>query len=242
MIIEIMYKEFITYGEHATVEYLEKLLPEAEFIYTGYKDQPYFVKHHVDLIFFGPMSEHNMDLIYPKLLPYKDKLKRIIEDGQYFIGLNNSLDLFAKELEVKNGSPSQSLGIFDYKAIRNYDRRKSQLTVFDYKGKIVIGNQLGFSNYYGNEDNYILKAVYPKKGFNIETDKCGYRYKNAFLIELAGNVIMSSPFILEEIRNKFYGDTNIPYRQAVEYNYNENVRLMKVNKSAEEAIQAYTWE
>lgn len=57
MLIEVLYKEFMIYGEAENIDYFKLLFPEAEFIETGFLEKPYFVDHDVDMLIMGPMHE-----------------------------------------------------------------------------------------------------------------------------------------------------------------------------------------
>ncbi len=239
MIVEIMYKEFISYGEKETTVYLEKLFPEADFVYTSYKDKPYFVDNRPDLIFFGPMPESEMEKVVAKLEPYRDRIKELVEDEVVFIILNNALDMFGQAIEVKNGPEAKSLGIFDYKTVRDFDKRHSQLLIADFEGQAIIGNVLGFSSYYGNEDNYLYQAIHPKVGFNLDTPLGGYRYKNAFLSELAGGILLINPYLTKKLRKHFMGDENIPFEKEIRYIYDQNLEKLQVNPDFAKALRAH---
>lgn len=230
MKIEIMYPEFISYGETETVAYFEKLFPEADFYYCRYKDRPYFADHEPDMIFFGPMAEYNIEKIYFRLLPFKDRLKTLIDQGTFFLALNNALDLFGRSLEVKNGPEAHSLGLFPYRTVRDYDDRISKPALVKFENQYITGSILGFSNYYGNEDHYYYTAVYPEMAFNRESVLGGFRYKNAFLCELAGGVFLMNPYLAKRLRKHFMGDDQIPLESAMTYTYEENLKLMSKNK------------
>ena len=238
MIVEIMYREFISYGEKETTVYLEKLFPEAEFVYTGYKDTPYFVDRKPDLIFFGPMPESVMDKIVVKLEPYRDRIKELVEDDVMFIILNNAMDMFGASIEVKNGPDTKSLGVFDYKTVRDYDKRHSEIMVADFEGHPIVGNVLGFSSYYGNENAYLYEATHPKIGFNLETPYGGYRYRNAFLSELAGCILLINPYLTKKLRKHFMGDEVIPFEEQVQYIYDQNLMKLQVNPNFAKAMQS----
>ena len=49
--IEVLFPEFCSlFADSSNIRYLEKCLPDAEFVFTSYMDEPLFVKEQPDLI------------------------------------------------------------------------------------------------------------------------------------------------------------------------------------------------
>lgn len=233
MVVEVLYPEFITYGEIETVHYLDLIAKEQkhlEIIKTFYHDEPYFVNNKVDLLFFGPMTERNMERVYKKLLPYRDLLLKLIDDGIKLLAINNILDLLGSELEVIDGEAANCLGLFPYKTVRDFSKRTSQQILFEFEGELAYGGKLGFSNYYGNESNYLYKSLHPEIGFNLESPLGGYKYKNSYLIELSENILMTNPCFLNLLKNLLEVDTELPFESDLKHIYSENLRLLKKAK------------
>ena len=56
--IEVLFPEFCSlFADSSNVRYLERCLPDAEFVYTSYMDEPLFVTEKPDLIYMGAMTE-----------------------------------------------------------------------------------------------------------------------------------------------------------------------------------------
>ena len=50
--IEVLFPEFCSlFADSSNIRYLEKCLPDAEFVFTSYMDEPLFVKEQPDLIY-----------------------------------------------------------------------------------------------------------------------------------------------------------------------------------------------
>lgn len=60
-------------------------MPEAELIETGYNDEPRFASEKVDMIIMGAMTEHGQELAIKKLMPYRDRLRELIDGGVVFL-------------------------------------------------------------------------------------------------------------------------------------------------------------
>ena len=80
MKIEILFPELCNlFGDMATVEYLKKTLPEAEFIETHLNDELKFLKEKINLVYMGPMTENTQELVIEKFKPHKDEIMAEIE-------------------------------------------------------------------------------------------------------------------------------------------------------------------
>lgn len=225
MRIEILCPEWLTFGEQTTAIYLEKLFPEAEVIHTSFLDAPHFDHEPVDLLFFGPMAENRLEKVVQKLSPLRQRLLARIEEGMMLLALNNALDVLGKTLTVKNGPPANTLNLFPYETLRDYDRRVSRQTHFEKDGVPFIATILGFSSYFGNEQHALFHAVQPPMSFNEETALGGFQYKNCWLIECAGCLFLTVPFWARALRQKFYDDDFLPLEEEMEAIYRQNLLL-----------------
>ena len=62
--IEVLFPEFCSlFADSSNIRYLEKCLPDAEFVFTSYMDEPLFVKEQPDLIYMGAMTESAQEKI-----------------------------------------------------------------------------------------------------------------------------------------------------------------------------------
>ena len=80
MKIEVLFPEFANlFGDCWNWKYLSRCMPEAEFIETGYNDEPRFASEKVDMMIMGAMTEHGQELAIKKLMPYRDRLRELID-------------------------------------------------------------------------------------------------------------------------------------------------------------------
>ena len=95
--IEILFPELCgIYGDKMNMKYLEKCSNKLKFIETNHNDKPYFLKHKVDMIYIGPMTEDKQEMFINLLMPYKDKIKELIENKTVFFVTGNALEMFGK--------------------------------------------------------------------------------------------------------------------------------------------------
>lgn len=236
MVIEILYKELYLYGEDANANYLELMFKDETIINTGLLDKPYFVDHDVDILYLGPMAGPNLERVYGKLNPYKNRLLELIEKGVTFFIFNNAMDIVAKSLEVLGGTEANTLGLFNIKAVRDFNKRKSELFLGEYEGDEFIGMQMGFSQYYGNDGKHLYQSR-TSKAFNENTNLGGFRYKNCFLIDCIGVLFALNPPLSKRILRAFNKPENLPFEDTVQQAYQKKLQVCKADKAFNKRYQ-----
>lgn len=95
MKIEILYPEICTlYGDKGNTMYLQKCLPDAEFVTTGLNEKPLFLKENIDMVYMCSMSEKSQELVLDRLMQYKDEIAACMKDGKaLFLLVGNSMEL-----------------------------------------------------------------------------------------------------------------------------------------------------
>ena len=84
MKIEILYPDMAyLFGDNANVLYLEKSVPDAEFIRTSKDEKPKFLSEKINLVYLGALTERNQEKAVSLLLPYKDAIKKAIVKAPY---------------------------------------------------------------------------------------------------------------------------------------------------------------
>ena len=230
MKVEILYKELYIYGEKANATYLELMFEDHDVINTSYLERPFFVDERPDIIFIDAISERYLTKIVEKLMPYKDRLKELIEDGVHLIIMNNAMDIFGKSLEIKEIDRTyqgRTLGLLDYSTIRDYEKRASRLTIAKYKDIEIIGQHMGFSQYYYSDESQSIYDIRTGYGFNREIKKGGFRYKNVFATELVGELFMLNPKVSRLLLKDLGLPEDLPYEAQVDELYSFTLDKMK---------------
>ena len=81
-VIEVLFPEFCNlFGDSSNVKYLKACLPGAEFKYTAFTEEPYFVNNKPDLIYLGAMTERKQEMVAGKLMRYKERLAELRDEG-----------------------------------------------------------------------------------------------------------------------------------------------------------------
>ena len=98
MKIEILFPEFCNlYGDLQNMTYLQKCLPEAQFINTDITEVPRFVNEQVNLVYMGPMTERMQEKVIQKLLPYKTRIIEMIENNVVFLFTGNAMEILHRK-------------------------------------------------------------------------------------------------------------------------------------------------
>lgn len=228
MKIEILYSEFANlFGDFANVKYLEKCLPKAKFIYTGIEDVPLFTHDKVDLIYMGPMSESNQELVINKLSKYKKEIKDNIKDNTNFLITGNAIEVFGKYIENDDGSKIDGLGIFNVYSKRNMMKRFNTLVLGNFKDIEIVGFKSQFTQMYGDNSNYFIDVV-RGTGINPDSNKEGIKQNNFIATYLLGPILIVNPLFTKYLLSKIGAkDNKLVYEDELLIAYEERLKEFK---------------
>ena len=201
MKIEVLFPEFCNLnGDMGNIEYLKKCIPDAEIVETTINKEPAFVKENdISLIYMGTMSEKTQELVIDRLKPYKERIEKLIEDGQVFLFTGNSIEVFGKYIENEDETKIEGLGIFDIHSKRSMMKRHNSLFMGEYDGIDIIGFKSQFTMLYGNnEENYFIK-VSKGIGFNPESKLEGIKKNNFFATNVIGPFLIMNPLFTQKL-------------------------------------------
>ncbi len=227
--IEILFPEFCNlYGDISNMKYLQKCIPEANFIETNFGEDPAFVKNDVDLIYMGPMTEKMQEKVIEKLKPYKQRIEELIEKNTVFLITGNAIEIFGKYIENEEGSKIQALGIFETYAKRNMMKRHNSNFIGKYEDVEIVGFKSQFTQSYGkNEENYFAKV---EKGIGINPESIleGIQKNNFIATYLIGPILILNPEFTRKILEKMgIEKPNIAFEQDVKNAYEQRLKELK---------------
>ena len=78
------------FGDTGNMRYLVKSLPEAEYIRTPLNGRPAIADRDVNMIYMGPMTESSQLEVMKRLLPFKERINEMIENGTVFLMTGNA--------------------------------------------------------------------------------------------------------------------------------------------------------
>lgn len=200
MVVEILFSEICSlFGDGQNPVYLQKCLPDAEFIFTSLVDEPYFVHHTPDLLYLGGMSEQIQRQVIKKLMPYKERIAELIQNDVPFLATGNACEVFAKRITyVTENIEIEALDIVDLTVKTDWLHRYNNKTWGETKeGITVIGYRSQFSFLYGdNKDCYFLKC-HRGDGIHPESNLEGFRIHNLIGTQLLGPILPNNPQFCE---------------------------------------------
>lgn len=201
MIIEVLFGEAANlFGDLFNIRYLEKSIPDAKVCYTSFQDEPRFLSEKVDLIYMGPMPEKDQAYAIEKLMPHRERIAQLIEEGAAFLVTGNALEIFGQYIETDEGEKIPCLGIFQTFARRKMmDRHNSiflgrflategeELKIMGYK------SQFTHSFYLPDQTEEGLFEVIRGIGLNPEARAEGLCRKHFFGTYLLGPLLIMNP-------------------------------------------------
>ncbi|MDD3048855.1 MAG: hypothetical protein PHQ89_02560 [Bacilli bacterium] len=220
------------YGDNGNIKYLEQSSSKIKIIYTNLNDKPAFLTNKIDMIYLGPCTEDQQIEIIDKLMPYKDKIKDLIEKNTIILATGNALEIFGNYIEDINGNQIKALGIFDIYAKRIAKLRYNELFLgVTTNGYEIVGFKNQMSHLYGKDKKYFQDA-FLGTGRNTDDKEEGINYKNFIGTYILGPIFPLNPHFSKYIL-KLLGVENIalPFEEdairAYDFRLNEFKKLIK---------------
>ena len=195
MVVEILFPESCNlYGDGLNAAYLRQTLPEAEFVYTAITDEPYFVKNTPDFIYLGGTSESIQRRIIAKLMPLKERILELVDNGVVFLATGNAGEIFARKITyVTEKLEADGLDIFDLEVKTDWFKRYNGKVLGTLEGFKVVGFRTQFSFLYGdNSKDYFLECS-RGVGINKESRLEGMRRNNLICTQMIGPILALNP-------------------------------------------------
>ncbi|MBR5783192.1 MAG: hypothetical protein IKY33_03090 [Clostridia bacterium] len=154
-----------------------------------------------DMVYIGHGKVKNLAAVAAHFVPYADKVKEQIENGQVWFVTGNASELFGQSFTTPDGGEIKGIGLFDYKGVET-----NKVFVSDMIGRPVFDKEetvYGFANrtaYLEGENKYPLFEVID--GFSngkTPDGKEGTLYKNFFATWSMGPVLSRNPALMREI-------------------------------------------
>ncbi len=230
MTVEILYSEVCNlFGDIGNVRYLEKSLPDAEFIYTRLGDKPYFADNDVNLVYLGSMSESVQELVIKELEPLKSRIEDMIKNNIAFIITGSAVDIFGKSIvDGDNGDALKGLGIVDMRVTRDMNHRYSGFVLAEREGLEFVGFQAQFTqSVVENPEQRFLKVV-KGRGMNESSDYEGIKINNFYATNLLGPFLLVNPFFTKKLLSDISGkEINIAFESESIEAYKKRIEDFK---------------
>lgn len=215
MKIEILFPEFCNlFGDTYNMIYLEKTLPDAEFIRTPIGGAVRFTEEPVDLVYMGPMTERMQERVIEKLRPLKEKIQAAIDRGTVFLFTGNALEVFGDYIENEDGSRIECLGLYRLFAKRDMMHRHNSDFEGTFEGETVMGFKTQFTMAYTPDESLGLFKKVKGVGLNRKAAWEGIRLHNFFGTYLVGPIlVMNPPFTKYLLRLLGAGDVPLAFEK-----------------------------
>ena len=215
MKIEILFPEFCNlFGDTYNMIYLEKTLPDAEFIRTPSGGAVRFTEEPVDLVYMGPMTERMQERVIEKLRPLKAKIQAAIDRGTVFLFTGNALEVFGDYIENEDGSRIECLGLYRLFAKRDMMHRHNSDFEGTFEGETVMGFKTQFTMAYTPDESLGLFKKVKGVGLNRKAAWEGIRLHNFFGTYLVGPIlVMNPPFTKYLLRLLGAGDVPLAFEK-----------------------------
>ena len=234
MTIEILFQEVCgLYGDSQNPVYLQATLPSAEFIFTKLTDEPYFVNNTPDMIYIGCMSESVQRRVIAKLLPYKQRLTQLIDDGVLILATGNAGEIFTKTIHyVTEKIETQALGIFDLSVKTDLFRRHNSMVLSCVDELQIVGFRSQFSFIYGDNQDCAFASCVRGIGINPQSKLEGMRKNNLICTQLLGPILPLNPLLCEYLLRIIGSDAPAAYRESAMDAYNQRLKEFRDPKIA----------
>lgn len=168
-----------------------------------------------DLVIMSAGTENNQKLVSKHLVPYKENIKKAIENNKFFLITGNSIDFFGKTIKYLNGQKYKLLGIFNYYVTSSEKRIVGDLLFKDEN--FVIGFQ--------NRCSIIHNIEFPlfKTVFGYNEEKEGIHYKNFYGTYLLGPLLVRNPHFTQKFVKELilFKDKNYKFKEFdLEFEFN----------------------
>ena len=226
MMVEILYGEVCNLcGDGQNEAYLRATLPEAEFVNTALNDTPRFVTERPDLILLGSMTEAIQRRVIGKLMPYRDRIGALIEDGVVFLATGNACEVFTRRIDYVTEEISvEGLGLFDLTVKNDLFRRYNGKFLGDVAGIPVVGFRSQFSYIYGYNSGCYFAENPRAIGINPQTKLEGMRRKNFIGTQVLGPILPLNPLFTEYLLKLAGCEAQAAYRDAAMAAYEQRLK------------------
>jgi len=170
------------------------------------------------------MTESTQRRVITKLLPFKDRLAELINEGLPILATGNAGEIFAKEIYyVTEDIRTSGLGIFDLRVETNLFKRYNGKVMGILEKMSIVGFRSQFSFIYGdNSDCYFIKC---RRGIGINKDSKleGMRKHNLICTQLLGPILPLNPAFCEYFISLSGVNATAAYKEAAIDAYRERL-------------------
>ena len=222
MRIEVLYPQLCClYGDKGNTLFLQKCLPDAEFIFTQLNDKPLFLSEDIDLVCMYSMSEQSQELILSRLMQYKDEIKDKIENSKtFFLFLGNAMELLGNYIEREDETRVDALGILDIYSLRHAPRRFNTLIQAKFNDITLLSYTSRFAETFGITEDMAMAKVEIGTGSCPDTKLEGICTDNLIATYMLGPILVANPDFSKWLLKKLgVNEPVLPFEDALYESY-----------------------
>ncbi len=225
MKIEVLYGNAANlYGDQGNILLLKKALADATFIETDLNETPRFVSTKVDLIIMGSMSERMQMKVIERLLPFRDRIINLIDEGVHFVITGNALDIFGEAIEKEDGSFVTGLNIFSFKTKEDLMHRHNSLVLGLYKNMEIVGFKTQFAQIYPSTKLPHFLDIERGTGYHVGAKFEGIHRNRFYGTNCVGPFLVLNPFFtLNLFKELGINYPQLPYETALIAAYHKRI-------------------
>lgn len=215
MTIEILFPEVCgLYGDAQNAEYLKMCMPEAQFIFTPFTDEPYFANNTPDMILIGSMSEEMQRKVIEKFKPLRERIIELVDGGCFILATGNSGEIFCEKIHfLTEKLVTDGLSLFPLEAKTDLFDRYNRKILGEFEGIKIVGFRAQFSFIYGDNSDCFFLKVTRGDGINKESRLEGLRKNNLICTNTLGPILLLNPLFTEYIMKKLGYEGEIAFRE-----------------------------
>ncbi len=222
MRIEVLYPQLCClYGDKGNTLFLQKCLPDAEFIFTQLNDKPLFLSEDIDLVCMYSMSEQSQELILSRLMQYKDEIKDKIDNSNtFFLFLGNAMELLGNYIEREDESRVDALGVFDIYTLRHAPRRFNTLIQAKFNDITLLSYTSRFAETFCITEDMAMAKVEIGTGSCPDTKLEGICTDNLIATYMLGPILVANPDFSKWLLKRLGIDNPVlPFENALYESY-----------------------
>lgn len=166
-----------------------------------------------DFLFMGTGTPYNQAKVTKELVPQKDALFALMEEGVPMLFMATAFQLLGQSYVIDGGKSVTGLGIFNFYVENGLHRLTGNTLI----SAILNGQKVsvvGFTNHlariYSEDDNLLPFGLVVKGQGNNENDKLeGIRYKNFIGSNLHGPLLAKNPILADYFIDVMFKRKNI---------------------------------
>lgn len=202
-IAHLYYDLMNLYGDNGNIKALKYQLERQgikvsiDFLTIGDK----FDFNNYDMLYIGPGTYNNQQLVLKDILRYKKEIKNFIEQNKIVLATGNSIELFGKSIKTLSNKKIKCLNIFEFESEQVDIKLVGETIAFN---KDIKNHIIGFQNQNSiikNFNNFWLD-IKSGIGSNGNSKKEGINYNNFYGTYLIGPILVRNPNLLELICKK----------------------------------------